>query len=68
MYDPRFANATTAFRTGSINNQINITYVEAMSDSNVGAFRVEPYGATGATSIHIYNIQNVTFAASPAPV
>lgn len=68
VYDPRFANATTAFRTGSINNQINITYVEAMSDPNVGAFRVEPYGATGATSIHIYNIQNVTFAASPAPV
>ena len=65
FYDPRFGNATTALKTGSINNQINITYVpQTPEDPYVGVFRIEPYSEANLTSIHIFDIKNVTFAAA----
>lgn len=40
LYDARYSNSTTAFQTGMINNQINITLVPELSDLNGGTFRI----------------------------
>jgi len=66
LYDNRFGNSSTAFQSGSINNQINITYVpQAVEDPFVGVFQIVPYSAANLTSIHIFDIKNVTFSVAP---